>query len=153
MQCRKNSPTWTSTRPPTVSATCFLQESKRTPSFPTHQASSGLPVITLTVKAFVQWTASSPQLFICCIGALFAGVSAQAAEIPPAISAQRKNKYQMVNLEKESYLYEDANIIPQNKWGCRMYTTGRDTMDNGFIWIKNSILYMSWRKRSNSGLV
>lgn len=119
----KNSKTWTSTSPPTV----FVATRPPQPLTSTHQASSGPLVIMQRVKAIVYWTASWPQLFIWCIGALFAGVSAQATEF---LSAQRKEKCQLANLEKESCLYEDTFSIPQHKWDRSSLSIG-DSGDRG----------------------
>ncbi len=73
------------------------------------------------------------------------GVSS-GRRISPAPSAQRKEKCQLANLEKESYLYEDTLIIPQNKWDFSRYTIGGGTMDSGFAWMKNGTVLPCPRK-------
>lgn len=81
-------------------------------------------------------TAAVHLMYRCVVGW---GVSS-GRRIPPAPSAQRKEKCQLANLEKQSCLYEDTLIIPQNKWDCSRYSTGGGTADGGFVWMKNDTI-------------
>lgn len=129
--------TWTSSRPPTVSVvTCFLYNHTPNPSAHTHH----LPRLQWPTCDHVEsesycvvdnlLTAAVHLMYRCVV---CWGVSS-GRRIPPAPSAQRKEKCQLANLEKESCLYEDTLIILQNKWDCRRYTIGGGTMDSGFCW-------------------
>lgn len=110
----KNFQTWTSTSPPAVSpATCCLHKPN-----PTHQASSG-PLCDhaesesyCVVDNLLTAAVHLMYRYIICLDV------SSGYRVPPAPSAQRKEKCQPANLEKESCLYEDAPIIPQNKWNC-----------------------------------